>query len=147
MRLNTFLNELEMEVQSLSNWHCDSKVAFAITYNLTLHIKYQIEWVSLRPKAWDHSNNVLVYDGFNFTKVFSSSKLTKKCFQTKQMIHNPLYPNAKKMKFYNACAILECNNKWSIISPLLLHMQHQSTIAIALFILFEVSWVMPKIVA
>ena len=40
MWLNTFLNELEMEVQSLSNWHSDSKVAFATTYNPTLHIKY-----------------------------------------------------------------------------------------------------------
>lgn len=40
MRLNTFLNELEMEVQSLSNWHCDSKVAFTTTYNLTQHVKY-----------------------------------------------------------------------------------------------------------
>ena len=40
MWLNTFLNELEIEVQLLSNWHCDSKLAFATTCNPTLHIKY-----------------------------------------------------------------------------------------------------------
>ena len=118
------------------------------------------EWVSPRPKTQDQSNNDLGKDELNFTcKASSSSKVQslhsvhhihsgtrfqteEKCFlnqflcpdkwSTTLLNITHWTPNAEKTKVHTAYAMSQCNNKLSIVSPLLLHMQHLSTRVIPL---------------
>lgn len=57
-----------------------------------------------------------------------------------------LTPKTTKRKAQNSIVIEQWSNKWSIISPSCLHIQHQSTIVIYSFIRLSTMRVFPKVV-